>query len=150
MNLVGDLDENILDVIPNIQSEIDCKQSCLAHPNCSFYTYFFPNDTIHHQHCFLQTEFVGPQQPCETCITGPADCSNHGCSLSMNGEKHKALILTSVGQTSEIEVINDWDNVTCNITLFVVGGGGLSHSSGGGGSGYLEYRSLKVAARTRL
>jgi len=68
----------------------------------------------------------------------------------MNGEKHKALILTSVGQTSEIEVINDWDNVTCNITLFVVGGGGLSHSSGGGGSGYLEYRSLKVAAGTRL
>ena len=149
-NLVGDLDENVLDVIPNIKSEIDCKQSCLAHPNCTFYTYFFPNDTIHHQYCFLQTELVGPQQPCETCITGPADCSNTGgCSLSMNGEKHKALMLTSVGQTSEIEVINDWGNVTCSVALLVVGGGGKALYSGGG-SGYLVYRSVHVAAGTRL
>ena len=67
----------------------------------------------------------------------------------MDREKHKALMLTSVGQTSEIEVFG-WGNVKCNMTLLVVGGGGGSGWYGGGGSGYLEYRSLQVAAGTRL
>jgi len=80
----------------------------------------------------------------------------------MNGEKHKALMLTSVGQTSEIKVFG-WGIVTCNVTLLVVGGGGGGGyynggldihlggwPGGGGGSGYLEYRSLQVAAGTRL
>ena len=64
----------------------------------------------------------------------------------MNGEEHKALMLTNLSQTSEIIVSG---RSTCDITLLVVGGGGSALYSGGG-SGYLVYRSLHVAAGTRL
>ena len=51
----------------------------------------------------------------------------------MNGEEHKALMLTNVSQTSEIIVTSG--RSTCDITLLVVGGGGNGGLVGGGGSG---------------
>ena len=93
-NVVGDLDENIQDLLTNIESELTCKQSCLNVSGCTFYTYF-ANDTNFDQFCFLQTEFVGPAQPCSTCSTGPVDCSKAGgCSLIMDGEEDTALKVT--------------------------------------------------------
>ena len=67
----------------------------------------------------------------------------------MGGERSQALMLTRVGQESEISVSGA--AVTCDLTLLVVGGGG-HHSSiyGGAGSGHLEYRSLQVSAGTVL
>ena len=105
-NVVGDLDENVLDVVPNIDTQAECKQSCLSTPRCSFYTWY-----IYHRHCFLQSEFVGPAQPCTACITGPVDCSDTtptttpltttatappttsttaGCSLTVDGKEQPA------------------------------------------------------------
>ena len=71
------------------------------------------------------------------------------CNLTMNGESSQSLMLTNVGQTSEIS-IQGWGS--CNLTLLVVGGGGIGFAAygGGGGSGYLEYRSLQVSAGTLL
>ena len=77
-------------------------------------------------------------------MTGPG-----GCSLVMGGERSQALMLTRVGQESEISVSGAAG--TCGLTLLVVGGGG--HDSplyGGAGSGHLEYRSLQVSAGTVL
>ena len=77
-------------------------------------------------------------------MTGPG-----GCSLVMGGERSQAVMLTGVGQESEISVSGAAG--TCDLTLLVVGGGG--HDSplyGGAGSGHLEYRSLQVTAGTVL
>ena len=77
-------------------------------------------------------------------MTGPG-----GCSLVMGGERSQAVMLTRVGEESEISVSGAAG--TCDLTLLVVGGGG--HDSplyGGAGSGHLEYRSLQVAAGTVL
>ena len=89
-NVVGDLDENVLDVVTNIDTQAECKQSCLSTPRCSFYTWFFPSSSLYHRHCFLQSEFVGPTQPCTACITGLRDCSDTtaNCSLFMDGKEH--------------------------------------------------------------
>ena len=144
-NVVGDLDENVLDTVPNTDSEMACKQWCLNTTDCSYYTYFFPNSTLFHNYCVLQTEFVAPAQPCSTCITAPVDCSlETECSLTLDGVSSQSLMLTSVGQ-SEISV-SGWG---CDLTLLVVGGGGHG-SSGGGASGYLQYHSLQVSPGTLL
>ena len=76
-NIVGDLDENILDLTPNVESELACKELCAQNPQCSFYTYFFGNDHLYHKDCFLLTEFARPTLPCDDCVTGsPEDCNN--------------------------------------------------------------------------
>ena len=147
-NVIGGLGDNVLDVIPYIESEMNCKELCLMNSTCTFYTYFLANDTLLHQNCFLLTEFAPPAQPCSTCITGPRGCSQPGgCSLAVGGEEQQALMVTSVGEAREIAVTGRGE---CNLTLLVVGGGGAFGYGGGAGSGYLEYRSLQVSAGTVL
>ena len=137
-NVVGDLRENVQDIIPNIESEMDCKQLCLNNTSCSYYTYFFNNNTQFHKFCFLQTEFLPPVESCEACITGPVSCQN-ACSLKMNGELYQSLMLTS--STNEIIV----DGFGCGLKFLVVGGGGdENRANGGAGSGYLQYGSVIV------
>ena len=146
-NVIGNLDENVLDVTPNIQAELECKALCIKNVTCKFYTYFLPNDTLFHSSCVLLTEFVYPAQPCSTCISGPVDCNGCSGSLAMDGESSQSLMLTNVSQTSEIS-IQGWGS--CNLTILVVGGGGYGANYGGGGSGYLEYRSLQVSGGTLM
>ena len=145
-NVVGDLDENIQDLLTNIESELACRQLCLNVSECSFYTYFYPNDTNFEKYCFLQTEFVGPAQPCSTCITGPVDCSVK-CSLALDGVEHTSLMLNNTDKSNNI-TITGWGS--CDLTLLLVGGGGRYGSSGGAGSGYLQYSSLQVSPGTVL
>ena len=61
-------------MIPISDSEADCKLSCGSFDGCSFYTYFFPNDTLTPSSCFLLTEYLEPIQECSTCSSGPGDC----------------------------------------------------------------------------
>ena len=35
-NVLGHMDENLLDVVPDILTEVDCKQECVAAANCSW------------------------------------------------------------------------------------------------------------------
>ena len=145
-NVVGDLDENVQDIIPNTESEKDCQQLCLNTTSCSHYTYYFQNDTMFQKFCFLQTEFLPPVQSCETCITGPVSCQEAKCSLTMNGELHQSLMLTH--STNEITV---YGFGKCGLRFLVVGGGGdENHATGGAGSGYLQYGSVKVDFRTAI
>ena len=150
-NIVGDLDENVVDLITNVESELACKQLCLNTFSCSFYTFYFPTDTLVANYCFLQTEFVGPAQPCTTCVTAPIDCAVTQCSLTIDGEEVTSLMLTSVDQTKEISVKrhSGWQ---CELTFLVVGGGGRDggNNFGGAGSGYLEYHSVQLTEDTVL
>ena len=68
--------------------------------------------------------------------------STDGCSLILDedGKSSKSLMLTDVGLTSDIFVVGV--GMECELTILLVGGGG------GGGSGYLEYRSITVEARS--
>ena len=39
-NIVGHMDENIIDMIPNTESELECRQLCSTTDKCRFYTYY--------------------------------------------------------------------------------------------------------------
>ena len=145
-NVVGNLDENILDVLTHIESELACKQSCLDVPECSVYTFFYQNETNFSNYCFLQTEFVGPEEPCPDCITAPVDCSAAKCSLTLDGEESTSLLLNKTDQTHDV-TITGWG--LCHLSFLLVGGGG-NEGGGGAGSGYLDHRSLQVSAGTVL
>ena len=143
-NVVGDLDENVQDIIPNTESEKDCQQLCLNTTSCSHYTYYFQNDTMFQKFCFLQTDFLPPIQSCETCITGPVSCQEEKCRLTMNGELYQSLMLTT--STNEITV----NGFGCGLRFLVVGGGGDDGGDGGAGSGYLQYGSVEVDPGTTI
>ena len=141
-NVVGNFDENVFDLQTNIESEHSCKQACTNVPECTFYTYFYPNDTNFENYCFLLTEFVGPAQPCPACVTGPVDCSAGKCSLALDGEEARWLMLTDTGKSHHV-TISGWG---CHLTLLLVGGGGNeAGGNGGAGSGYLQFSSLDVS-----
>ena len=77
----------------------------------------------------------------ETCLHPGPD----GCSLTLDGEEHQGVMVTSVGEEKEVAVTGRGE---CGLTLLVVGGGGAGYY-GGGGSGYIQYRSLQVSSGTR-
>ena len=141
-NIVGDLDENILDSYPLIEDELACLEICHRDSECAFYTYFFATDPLYHQNCFLLTEFLHPSQPCDTCVTGPVECSN-SCVLEINGEFYSSLMLTNTSETLYVTV-NGLG--ACKLNFLAVGGGGsyVGNTYAGAGSGYLQYRSLEV------
>ena len=108
----------LLEVIPIADSEADCKLSCGSFDGCSFYTYFFPNDTLSPTSCFLLSEYLEPIQECSTCSSGPGDCgaattaapgttaapattaAPGSCSLEMNGDSAKSIMLTTASQAA--------------------------------------------------
>ena len=95
-NVFGKFDENVQELIPNNESEMDYKHSCLNNTSCCYYTYFFNNDTLFHKFCLLQKEFLPPIESCETCITGPVSCQE------VNRELYQSVMLTS--STKDITV----------------------------------------------
>ena len=69
-NIVGSLGDNVLEVIANTESEVKCKDMCLSTDNCSWFTYFFHNDTLYHEYCFLLTEMLPPTETWELLHLG--------------------------------------------------------------------------------
>ena len=149
-SVVGDLIE-ATDVLPNVESEAACQQSCSRSSACSYYTYFTTEDAAYPGFCFLLARLRGPVTSCASCYTGPRQCDNE-CSLDNAfqwGDHRDGVMLTN---TSDTEVI--WVNgYKCELTYLLVGGGHDSAGHGymaGGGSGYLEYGSKLVSAGTVL
>ena len=75
-NTIGHMDQNVVDVELNVQSELDCKRLCSATQGCSWYTYFYRNHSVHHENCFMLTELLPPVESCPSCVSGPSHCSS--------------------------------------------------------------------------
>merc|ERR1711892_1186463 len=73
-NYHGAISENLLDAIPDVGREVDCKSLCQANRECTFYTYFLAADVNSPLWCFLLSGIEEPIESCENCVTGPADC----------------------------------------------------------------------------
>ena len=145
-NKVGILDENILVLTPNVELEQTCKNKCIQNDNCSFYTYFHGNDSLYHETCALLTEILPPIQDCDTCVTGPVDCSSNTqqCFLAIHGEFYQSLKVTNTSGSQNLTVIGP---ASCELRILAVGGGGKDASEGhvgGAGSGYLQYRVMNL------
>merc|ERR550539_1524843 len=70
------LDDNLVDIITGVPTEIDCKSNSSANPGCNVYTYHNTEDVNFPSICFLLSELLEPLQPCQHCSTGFPDCSN--------------------------------------------------------------------------
>ena len=118
-NTVGHMDENIIDMIVNTKSELDCKMMCADIDECQWYTYFYKNDPLYHELCFLLTEFLWPGENSDTASSGPPDCFNKNatdCFLEINGEKHGSLMLTDTETDFSIKT-----NGSCRLRVLAVG-----------------------------
>merc|ERR1711892_1482321 len=73
-NYSGRISENLLDAIPDVGQEVDCKSLCQANRECTFYTYFLAADVNSPFWCFLLSGIEEPIETCENCVTGPANC----------------------------------------------------------------------------
>ena len=145
-DFVGHLDENLIDALPNVENELDCKKQCSSTNNCTWYTYYPQNDTLYHQFCFLQSELLQPIQSCGgQCVSGPSDCSANKCLLGINGNTSESVMLTDTSGTHNISVVGG----TCTLRFLAVGGGGEGYC-GGGGSGYVQYQSVQVTSGTEI
>ena len=145
-NIVGQMDENIIDGVFGVQSELNCKELCFKTDYCSWYTFFFTNSSNIHDFCVLLTELLPPIETSNTAISGPSDCSQSSCSLVMNGESHQSLMLTDTEDEVSITVSGSGP---CQLTLLAVGGGGNGNYAGGG-SGYLQYQIVALNLREKV
>ena len=75
-NQEGPLEDNVLEIIPDVESELNCKANCRNVSDCQAYTYHDNLDLALPNICFLLTEVRGPMQTCEHCSTGFPDCRN--------------------------------------------------------------------------
>ena len=99
----GNLDENVIEVIPNTMTGQDCRDLCGDTEGCTWFTYFLSDDPLYHEHCFLLSEKSGNQDRCDFCVSGPVDCQQTmGCGLSYEGDdkRQDALVITSPDITS--------------------------------------------------
>ena len=136
----GPLEENVLEVIPGVEEELDCKALCRNQTACQAYTHHNSSDPILGNICFLLTEILAPQQPCEHCSTGFPDCRNITgitCSFSVGGENTPltAYKFTEPGNTTV--TISPLATLGCEMTVMAVGGGGSGGGGSGGGPGYI-------------
>ena len=137
-SFVGYFGENVIDMISNTKSELDCKNICSDTKNCSFYTYYFEEDDLYPELCILLTDFQPPTQSSDSASSGPTNCSKSKCFFDVNGDHVESLMVTE-------DTVDLTANVTglCTLRFLAVGGGGQG-SYQGGGSGYLQYWKLNL------
>ena len=77
----GRIDDNVVELVYNVMSARDCHKSCLAHQDCSYYTFF-----TEHLQCFLLSKLLEPIKSCDNCVTAPSTCSDKDrCLILYNG-----------------------------------------------------------------
>ena len=142
-NVVGVIDQNLLQIHYDVQTELECKEHCEVTTNCSYYTYYYASD------CILLSSLTEPLQQCDSCVTGPVDCDNFSeeCSFIIDGEQLKHKIFDDPGASVELTFPHI---LACDMKIVLVGGGGYNNGVGGAGSGYIQYMKTTVNEKTRL
>ena len=77
-NSVGPINgSNLIDMVPHVQTEQECKKSCLLNEECKYYTYFLQDDPESSEMCFLLTKLLEPQEKVDDSLLYLAsqDCS---------------------------------------------------------------------------
>ena len=157
-SLEGALEDNVVDIIPGVEDEVDCKALCRKVTSCEAFTYHGRSDPALPSICFLLTALVEPVRPCRHCASGFPDCRNitaARCSFAVGPDAtaRTAFSFTALGNTS-VTISPVAALGGCELTIVAVGGGGaqgarLPGSSpqwGGGGSGYWAGARVPVSA----
>jgi len=137
----GILGDNIVEFLPDVESEAACLDACSANSNCSFYTHHSECDLSYPGACILLSHLEGSLLPCEHCRTGAKACSDACYFIGEGGEPVPSMVLTN---TSTTTTINTVALGICQMNILVVGGGGAGNN-GGGGSGELTWARWNVS-----
>jgi len=144
----GVIDNNLIDIVGDVDSESDCKDFCISTETCTYYTYF-TEDGLNSKACVLLSSLMGPFQNCDTCLTGPVDCKGFGdCSLLYDGESHRSLMFTKPELVINVTGLS-FTSSECQLRVLAIGGGGRG-GYGGGGSGYIQFHSETLTAATLI
>ena len=149
-NIVGAIEDNLLEIVSEVKSELECRGHCVSTPSCVIYTYFLEDDP-NSGTCVLLSSLHEPIQTCDTCLTGPVDCeaySSH-CFFVVNGEEQTFLNVTEIGVKVNIFIPLNYF-ADCQLRVFAVGGGGLGDMGSGAGSGYLLYNAMNITGPTNI
>ena len=141
VHVVGIIGDNFLDVVSEVSSEENCQAHCVANSECNFYTFFLETDP-NAGSCILLTSLIEPVLPCNSCLTGPTDCS------SSQEDCHFESGNNGVGFISPGSEIIPLLFRKCLLRVLAVGGGGKGDENGGngGGSGYIVYHTMEITA----
>ena len=146
--LEGRIADNIVEVIPGVTTELDCKLNCSANPGCTIYTHYDRDDANFPSICFLLSQVLEPLQSCQHCSTGYPDCRNitGGICYFTAGVDTTARTFDKFTETCDTTV-NILALGNCELTVVAVGGGGYGaglNYGGGGGSGYVSSTNMTL------
>lgn len=143
-NVIGQIDNNFLDFLPNLDSEFGCMGHCKNTTGCKFYTYYLESDPYFGT-CILLSSIIGPLEKCDSCVTGPINCNScdnfNYCGFCESNKKMTTMMVTQ--QNVEIDLSSTLSVSQCRVRILAVGAGG-SGDDGGGGSGFIQYYSQKI------
>ena len=147
--IIGTINNNLLDILPNVESEFICKEQCGASQDCKYYTYFTEGDA-NAKLCVLLSFLIEPFQPCENCVTGYGNCQDvQDCGLMYNGETYKSLKFTDPGVMINVTTTKPFLG-ECQLRVLAIGGGGYGYYEGGAGSGYIQYLNKPLTASSSI
>lgn len=139
--LEGQLSDNVVEIMPNVKDEPNCKAICNSVQECKYYTYFSKLHQTFPLLCVLLSELQAPFSPCkEECSSGFGDCQNKFCKFQdinkLNENDHLELLDHAMLENNTSIGVVSFGELECEITMVAVGGGGSGyHNQGGGGGG---------------
>ena len=135
--------DNIIELIPDVKLERDCKSNCLENADCLYYTYYGGVSDHNSYLCLLLSKLPGTAQECKHCVTSVPNCKNISCQFTINNNEtlHDSYLFTNIDSITNVTFLPTTPLV-CKATVLAIGGGGgarkLSYKGGGGGSGYVQ------------
>ena len=145
---------NIIEVLPDVVSEHNCKSICLTNSDCLYYTYYSRESDHNPNLCILLSKLLWPAQECKHCVTSVPNCknpSNFSCKFTINSDEtlYNSYLFTNVDYITNI-TFSPPAIRPCKATVVAIGGGGqggpLYNGRGGGGSGYVKTVVIDISS----
>jgi len=118
-------EDNVIDIIPNTLTELECMGLCYGHQNCGMYTWFDVKHTFEH-FCILLSYCDNYDYECNDCFSGPPVCNSTSLTTSppeptttdefttiTPESKTELVILTE----NSILTLPSFDDSGCNLDL---------------------------------
>ena len=149
-NFESKQDYNVIELIPDVELERNCKGICLADADCLYYTYYGRKSDHNPNLCILLSDLPSPSQECEHCVSSLPNCKNTSyisCKFTSDSDQtlNDSRLFTNIDDTINVD-FSPSASLGCKATIIAIGGGGDGESYGGGGSGYVKSNVIDVSS----
>ena len=150
-NFESQLVDNVIEWIPDVEEELNCKSICLEDAGCLYYTYYDKENEDDPNLCILLSDLLSPIQECEHCITSLPNCNNTAyisCKFTIDSDQylHDSVLFTNVDDIIDV-TFSPSAVFGCKATVIAIGGGGHGGGhNGSAGSGYVKSDVIDVSS----